>query len=538
MMKRSNTMMMAIALTLILTLLAGCAPKANQAGGDSNAGAAGEQANTPANGTGSKTLTVAYSEGGQTLDPAEANDLTSDTLVLSTYDQLVTYGVKNVNGADIAATEEIKPMLAESWDVSDDQKTYTFKLRKDVKFHSGNPLNADAVVFSLDHIKNSNSGGFLYQQASIESFRKVDDATVEVKLERPNHMFLQILAMYSFSIIDPQAIEGDTNEFLKTKTAGSGPFKLEKWDPSSEAVFVANDNYWQERAKLDKVVMKFMKEASSRTMLLNKGDIDLAMEIPPKDVDTLKQNNDLTVRSDASNRILYMGLNNNMKPFDNPKVRQAIEYAIPHDALLKDVMYGQAKQMKSIVASNTPGFSDKGYVYEYNLDKAKQLLKEAGYEDGFQFDFTLGSGFKDWEDAATVIQAELKKIGVTMNINKLARAQFLEQLRTGNVQAFMSKWTSFVNDPEYHLGFLVDSASSSNYVHYNNTKVNELLKQAAVETDMTKRNGMYEEIQSLINTDMPYLYMYEYNRLVAFNNDVKGYIFFPDECLRFYPISK
>lgn len=536
MMKRSN-LTMALVLTLILALVAGCAPKANQSGGDSAAGS-GEQTNATGSGSGSKTLTVAYSEGGQTLDPAEANDLTSDTLVLSTYDQLVTYGVKNVDGADIAATEEIKPMLAESWDVSDDQKTYTFKLRQDVKFHSGNPLDADAVVFSLDHIKNSNSGGFLYQQASIESYRKVDDHTVEVKLERPNHMFLQILAMYSFSVIDPKAIEGDPSEFLKTKTAGSGPFKLEKWDPSSEAVFVANDDYWQERAKLDKVVMKFMKEASSRTMMLNKGDIDLAMEFPPKDVDTLKQNTGLTVRSDASNRILYMGLNNNMKPFDNPKVRQAIAYAIPHDALLKDVMYGQAKQMKSIVASNTPGFSDNGYEYEYNLDKAKELLKEAGYENGFSFDFTLGSGFKDWEDAATVIQAELKKIGVTMNINKLARAQFLEQLRTGNVQSFMSKWTSFVNDPEYHLGFLVDSESSSNYVHYDNAKVNELLDLAAIETDMTKRNAMYDKIQGLINADMPYVYMYEYNRLVAFNNDVKGYIFFPDECLRFYPLSK
>lgn len=466
MMKRSN-LTMVLVLTLILALVAGCAPKANQSGGDSATGT-GE----PTNATGSNTLTVAYSEGGQTLDLAEANDLTSDTLVLSTYDQLVTYGVKNVDGADIAATEEIKPMLAESWDVSDDQKTYTFNLRQDVKFHSGNPLDADA------------------------------------------------------------------SEFLKTKTAGSGPFKLEKWDPSSEAVFVANDDYWQERAKLDKVVMKFMKEASSRTMMLDKGDIDLAMEIPPKDVATLKQNTGLTVRSDASNRILYMGLNNNMEPFDNPKVRQAIAYAIPHDALLKDIMYGQAKQMKSIVASNTPGFSDNGYEYEYNLDKAKELLKEAGYENGFSFDFTLSSGFKDWEDAATVIQAELKKIGVTMNINKLARAQFLEQLRTGNVQSFMSKWTSFVNDPEYHLGFLVDSESSSNYVHYDNAKVNELLKQAAVETDMTKRNAMYEEIQGLINGDMPYVYMYEYNRLVAFNNDVLGYIFFPDECLRFYPLSK
>ncbi|OPA74724.1 peptide ABC transporter substrate-binding protein [Paenibacillus selenitireducens] len=522
-----------LSFTLMIALLAGCAPKANQAS-NSDVHASSDAASSSTGGA----ITVAYSEGGQTLDPAEANDLTSDTLVLALYDQLVTYGVKQVNGADIADTTDIKPMLAESWEVASDNVTYTFKLRKDAKFQSGNPVTADDVVFSLEHIKNSNSGGFLYQQATIDSFRKVDDSTVEVKLTRPNQLFLQILAMYSFSVIDQKSVQGDAGDFLKTKTAGSGPFVLEKWDPSSEAILKANDAYWQDRAKLDKVTLKFMKEASTRTLLLGKGDLDLAMEIPPKDIETLKSNENITVRSDASNRILYMGLNTAVKPFDNEKVRQAMSYAMPTDALLKDVMFGQAKQMKSIVASNTPGFSDAGYVYSYNLDKAKELLAEAGYPNGFDFDFTLGSGFKDWEDSATILQAELKKIGVNMNIKKLARAQFLEQVQTKKVQAYFSKWTSFVNDPEYHLGFLANSASSSNYVNYNNPKVDDLLKKAAVETDSAKRNEMYGQIQEMINTDMPYAYLYEYNRIVAFNKDLKGYIFFPDECLRFYPLSK
>lgn len=523
-----------LSIMLTIVLLAGCAPKANQAQSNNSP----TEVNAATSGTENKTLTVAYSEGGQTLDPAEANDLTSDTLVLALYDQLVTYGVKQVNGADIADTSVIKPMLADSWTVSADNLTYTFKLRSDAKFHSGKPVNADAVIYSLDHIKNSNSGGFLYETATIDSYKKIDDSTVEVKLTRPNKLFLQILAMYSFSIIDSSVIEGDANTFLKTKTAGSGPFTLEKWDPASEAIFVANETYWQGRAKLDKITLKFMKEASTRTLMLGKGDIDLAMEIPAKNIESLKSNQNITVRSDASNRILYFGLNNKIKPFDNVKVREALAYAIPYDSLVKDVMYGQAKQMKSIVASNTPGFSDAGYVYKYDLDKAKSLLAEAGYPNGFTFDFTLGSGFSDWEDTATIIQAELKKVGITMNIKKLARAQFLEQLKTGNVQSFISKWTSFVNDPEYHLGFLISADSSSNYVHYNNPKVQELLKTAALESDETKRNEMYAQIQEQVNTDVPYLYMYEYNRIVAFNKDVKGYIFFPDECLRFYSLSK
>ncbi|MNC32704.1 Heme-binding protein A precursor [compost metagenome] len=270
-------------------------------------------------------------------------------------------------------------------------------------------------------------------------------------------------------------------------------------------------------------------------LLLDKGDVDMAIEIPPKDVDSLKSNSNLTVASNASNRILYFAMNNKVKPFDNEKVRQAINYAIPYDELLTGVMYGQAKQMKSSVASNTPGFSDAGYVYEHNLDKAKELLKEAGYEKGFTFDFTLGSGFDDWEDDAVLIQAELAKIGVTMN--KLARAQFLEQQKTKNLTAYISKWTSFVNDPGYHLGFLMYGKGSSNYNNYQNAEVDKLWEQANTETDAAKRAELYKQAQEIITTEAPWAYLYEYNRIVGMSNKISGYAFYPDEVIRFYPLS-
>lgn len=230
-------------------------------------------------------------------------------------------------------------------------------------------------------------------------------------------------------------------------------------------------------------------------------------------------------------------MNNNVKPFDNVKVRQAINYAIPYDELLSGVMYGQAKQMKSSVASNTPGFTDAGFVYEHNLDKAKELLAEAGYADGFAFDFTLGSGFDDWEDDAVLIQAELAKIGVTMNINKLARAQFLEQQKTNNLTSYISKWTSFVNDPGYHLGFLLYGKGSSNYINYSNAEVDKLWEEANVETDAAKRTALYEQAQEIITTEAPWAYLYEYNRIVGMSNKISGYAFYPDEVIRFYPLS-
>ncbi|WP_425804840.1 ABC transporter substrate-binding protein [Desulfitobacterium sp. Sab5] len=522
-MKKTKWLAVVLASAMLITA-AGCGTNANQA--NNAAGAAG------------KEIVLAYSDGGQTMDPAEANDLTSDTLVVAAYDQLITYGVKNVNGADIANTEELKPMLAKEWKVSDDQKTYTFTLQDNAKFQSGNPVNAQAVVWSLDHVKNSKSGSFLYGMAEIESCTAKDDKTVEIKLSQPNHNFLQIIAMYNFSIIDPAVVKDKGADYLKNNAAGSGPYKVEKWDPATEAVFTANPNYWQGAAKISKVTTKFIKEPSNRVTLLDKGDADMAIEIPTQNVADLKKNANLIVRSDASNRILYLAFNTKVKPFDNPKVRQAISYAIPYDKLVHDVMYDQAKQMKSAVASNTPGFTDAGFVYKYDLDKAKQLLKEAGYENGFSFDFTLGSGFQDWQDDAVLIQAELAKIGVKMNIQNMARAQFLEAQKTHNLTAYISKWTSFVNDPGYHLGFLLYSKGSSNYGNYQNAQVDKLWEQANVEPDQAKRNELYKQAQQIITTDAPWVYLYEYNRVVGMSKNLKGYIFYPDEIIRFYSLSK
>ncbi|WP_036738002.1 ABC transporter substrate-binding protein [Paenibacillus zanthoxyli] len=528
-------------LTLLLVLcivLAGCAAKSNPPASSASQSPGADSGATTQPAAASSTLTVAFSEGGTTLDPAEASDLTSDTFVIAAYDQLVTYGVKTVDGADVANTDEIKPMLAESWSVSDDNLTYTFKLRSGVKFQSGNPVTADSVVYTLDRVKNSKSGSFLYGMADIKTVTAKDASTVEIALNKPNHMFMQIIALYNFSIVDDVAMKGKNADYLKTNTAGSGPFAVEKWDPASEAVLTANADYWQGAPKLSKVTLKFTKEASNRVLLLDKGDVDMAIEIPAKDVASLQANSALSVKSNASNRILFLALNNKVKPFDNVKVRQAIAYTIPYDQLINDVMHGQAKQMKSAVASNTPGYTDKGYTYEHNLDKAKQLLEEAGYGNGFSFDLTLGSGFQDWEDDAVLIQAELAKVGVTMNINKVARAQFLEMQKKKNLTAYISKWTSFVNDPGYHLGFLMYGKGSSNYNNYSNAEVDKLWEQASQEPNADARKQLYEKAQEIITTEAPWSYLYEYNRIVGMSAKLSGYVYYPDEIIRFYPLSK
>ena len=512
------------ALAVAALVLAGCSANANnQEGADTS---------------GSTTLTAAFSEGGTTLNPAEANDVTSDTFVVAAYDQLVTYATEEVDGKPTAKTDEIVPMLASEWTVNDDATVYTFTLRDDVTFHSGNPLTSADVVGSLDLIKASASASFLYGMAGISSYEALDEHTVSITLSAPNHLFLQILPMYSFSIVDTALVEENGGaEWLNTNTAGSGPYVIESWDPSTEAVLSRNEDYWGAEPAIDDVTVRFITEASNRVQLLSRGEVDVATELPAKDVGSLEDADGVVIDSRASNKILFFAMNNAVAPFDDPLVREAISYAIPYESLIDDVMQGQASPLTSAVPSSMPGFDDSTYPYEHDLDKAQQLLAEAGYPDGFEFDFTLGGGFQDWSDDAVLIQAELEKIGVTMKIKNMARAQFLEALDTKQVQAYISRWTSFVNDPQYHLGLLMTTDTSSNYMNYSNPRVDELWQLAASETDVDVRNEYYAEIQELITADAPWAYLYEYNIVVGLHEGTEGYTSYPDGIIRFAQLS-
>jgi peptide/nickel transport system substrate-binding protein len=515
----------AVAVLASVAVVTGCSANANT------------NANSGEN-TGATTITAAYSEGGTTLNPTEANDVTSDTFVLAAYDQLVTYATEEVDGKKVANTSEIVPMIASSWEVSDDNTEYTFTLRDDIEFQSGNPLTSADVVGSFELIAASSSASFLYGMAGISAVTAVDDYTATITLSEPNHLFLQILPMYSFSIMDTALVaENGGAEWLATNTAGSGPFTVDSWDPSTQAVLSRNEAYWGDAPALEKVNIKFITEASNRVQLLSKGEVQLALEIPAKDVASLEATDGVVIDSRPSNKILYFAMNNAIAPFDNELVRQAITYAIPYDKLLTDVMQGQASPMKSSVASSTPGFTADGNKAEYDLDKARDLLTQAGYPDGFTFDFTLGSGFQDWNDDAVLIQAELAKVGVTMNITNMARAQFLEAIATNQVQSYISRWTSFVNDPGYHLGLLLTSDGTSNYANYNNADVDALWTEAATEPDQDKRNDLYGQAQEIINSESPWAYLYEYNIVVGLQEGTEGYTSYPDGIVRYAQLS-
>ncbi|REK76705.1 ABC transporter substrate-binding protein [Paenibacillus paeoniae] len=528
----------ATSLLLMSVVIAGCTNSANPKGNEtapSSTPAAGTE-NQPAKGS---TITIAYSQGaGQTMDPHEAADLTSASYALALYDQLVTSATEEKDGKTVGRTDKVVPSLAKEWKVSDDGLTYTFTLEEKAKFQSGNPVNADAVVFSLKRLQSKGEGGSLYALSNIDSFTKVDDTTVEIKLSAPNPLLLKYLATFTFSIVDPSVVEGQADDYLTQHSGGSGPFSLEKWDPATEAVFVANKSYWKGAPQADKVIVKYIKEASNRELLLENGDVDVALDIPTKDVEKLRANKDLTISSESTNRIVYLGMNSNIKPFDNLKVREAINYMIPQEQLIHNVAYGQASPMTSSISSKSSAHTSEGNSFKFDPEKAKQLLKEAGYENGLSFDLVVSSATQDYEDIAVLLKSELEKIGVKLEIQKTAPAQYREIINKKEAAAFLGKYTSLVNDPSYHYGFLLATTGASNYAAYSNKDVDALLDSAKSITDEAKRVEIFQEVQKKITADAPWGYLYESNLIAGLRNEVKGYVFYPDEIIRFVTLSK
>jgi peptide/nickel transport system substrate-binding protein len=476
-------------------------------------------------------ITVAFPSLGATLDPVDNTDGITSTFIYATYDRLVRFAV---NG-DMADDKSYEPVLAESWEQSEDGLTWTFHLDKRARFANGDPVTAEDVAFSFKRCAERKNGEFVFRLTRIQETTIIDDHTIQFKLSQLCPTFMQLIEMYPFAICNKSEVEGKPDNWLADNTAGAGPYRIIKHDTAVEVILEARDDYWGSKPSNKKIIVQLVKEPSVRKMLIEKGDVDFVTDLTPVDLDGLENAKNVKILSSPSNTILFFGMNCKLAPFDNPLVRQAICYALPYDTLVSSVMNGRAKRMMSAIPSIMAGHieSEKTH-YEYDLEKAKKLLAEAGFPDGFTFTFVLGSGFQDWEDDSVLIQAELAKIGVKMNINKMDRSQFLEVLRNRDkAQAYISRFISYVNDPGFATGMIMVSNGDMNYFNYGNKKFDEIHTQAEKTIDNAERMKLFGELQEIIAQDAPFGYLYEYNNTVAVRDNIDGFIFFPDRTTRF-----
>jgi peptide/nickel transport system substrate-binding protein len=529
--KRTLGMALSILLAWALTL-AGCgsSPTTETSTEPTQSPAQTESA---ADSSGSKTLIVGRGGDSVSLDPIVATDGESFKVTANIFETLVKYEDTNTN---------ILPALAESWEIAKDGLTYTFKLRKGIKFHDGTDFNAEAVVFNFERWMDKsnpyhNKDGFTYysdmfggykgdETHAIAGVKAVDPYTVQFTLNRPLAPFLNNLGMKPFAIASPEAIKTYGWEKLNEHPVGTGPFIFKEWKRNETITLEKNPNYWQQGLpKLDKVVFKVIPENTARLTALTSGEIDIMDGLNPDDAKTVEGNPELQLVERPSMNIGYLAFNHSKKPFDHPKVREAIAHAVNKQGIVDAFFGGKAQPAVNAMPPSIWGYHDAIQDRAYDLEKAKQLLVEAGYPNGFSTTFWAmpvpRPYMPDGQKIAEAIQQDLKKIGIEAKIVTMEWATYLEKIKQGEQDLYLLGWTGDNGDPDNFLNVLFNPTNRS---RYQNKEVQDLLVRAQSEVDQAKRTEMYKQAQEMLFKDVAMIPLAHSNPLLASKKGISGYV--------------
>lgn len=416
---------------------------------------------------------------------------------------------------------QIHPGLAESWQQLDD-RTMQFKLRKGIKFHNGDDFTAEDVKFSFERMMNSPRIAFVLPP--IERIDIVDDYTVNIVTKTPFGPLLAHLSHPALGMVSKKFLT-ENPEALKEKPIGTGSYKFKEWIYGDKLVLEKNEDFYDKNERgLKYIVFKNVVEASNRAIGLETGEIDIATPISSVDEENIKNNPKLQLLTKPSISYTYIGMNMTKAPLNDIRVRKAINYAIDKQAIIDVILNGNGKIATSPIAPGVFGFTDKTKNYEYNVEKAKELMKEAGYENGFTTSILVFSGEANTQ-TAEIVQAYLKEIGIDLKIEIVEVSAYWDMTERGVHNLFLGSWGVVTGDADYGLYAMYHSSAkggAGNRDFYENEKVDELLDKAKTEIDPETRKKLYEEAQILIVNDAPDVMLYNRNLTVGAQKYIKG----------------
>lgn len=465
-------------------------------------------------------LRYATGTDAQTLDPQFVTDIPTSRVVTKLHETLV---YPDADG-------NMQAVLAESWTVSDDKLSWTFKLREGVMFHDGTPFNAEAVKFTFDRILTKENGSpRASSAAAIDTVEVVDEYTVIIKTKVPFAPLLAQLSAYNLAIISPKAGVALKNEYSKAP-AGTGPFTLGPWTPGEKLTVLRNDNYWGEKAKLDAVEFSVVPEDSARVLMLLSGETDLVSNIPPIMVDRLAGAPGVKVIEETGFRSIYVAFNFNMKPFDDLRVRQAMAHAINTKTLLAGVMNNLGTPGGGLESSVIPG-SAAIDPYPYDPERARALLAEAGLPDGFTTDFYLTTGrYTNDRQLGEAIQAQLAEVGIKVNLQSPEFGTYISMLDAKDkIPMFLLGKGSPTGDPDFTLTINVSTEGSGNYGNYSSKVIDDLLLAQRGTVDVEERREMLRQILQTAYDDVPWIVLFYENQIFGQRDNVKGVQVLPNE---------
>ena len=519
---------------LLLLALAGCG---------AGSGNTADRTHTTGEPVSGGTLVYARGSDAVGLDPGGETDGESMKVCDNIYENLVTYAEEST---------DIVPELATRWEISEDGKTYTFHLRQGVRFHDGEQLTADAVVFSLDRQRNktpphpfhSVGGPFVYWSSMsmddiVADIRAVDDSTVVFRLHRPNAPFLANLAMNFAAIVSPAAVLKYRDDYFKNPV-GTGPFRFVEWVKDDRVVLERHKGYWGPAPYLDRVVFRAIPENTVRLLALEKGDVHGADGLSPLEAQRVDRQGSLQLLRRPGMNVAYLALNMERAPFTDVRVRQAMNHAIDKHAMVDGLYMGYGTVAVNPIPPSMWGFAESVEDYPYDPVKAKQLLAEAGVAPGTKIELYAMSNPRPYMPeplkVAEVIQANLREVGLDAEIRTLEWGTYLDFLQNLKAQCCIIGWNGDNGDPDNFLYVLLDKESAripaQNYSAYKSEELHRVLVDAQTAVDHARRIELYREAQEIVHRDAPWVPLAHMDQLVAFRRGVHGYHVHPTARVR------
>jgi peptide/nickel transport system substrate-binding protein len=465
---------------------------------------------------GAELVVAEGTEIGQ-LDPHKARSMQDLTYGNAIFDTLL----KNPAG-------EVKPNLAVSYKLVDDT-TWEFKLRKGVRFHNGDTFTAKDVKFSFDRMLDPETKNpFRSLYATIKETTVVDEYTVRIMTTNPDPILEKRLCMTAWIIPSDYIREHGIDKYLE-KPIGTGPYRFVKWVKNDYLLMDSNKDYWGGAPKLEKVTFRPIPEAAARLAALELGEVDIVTNVPPFLIPQLKAKDGIDIQSVLSGRIMLVNLNtseNGQEPLRNQKVRQALNYAVDKQLIIKKILMGSAIQRSTILTNYHFGYDPGLDPYPYDPEKAKALLAEAGYPEGFELDFVTPSGrYLMDKEVSEAICGMLNKVGVKTDLRVMETGTWIQAFLSRKLKgAYLVGWGNMFDDAEgTYSNFWVEQAPVCIYKTPIASQVEKLIVEARTEMNKEKRKGIYFEIQRLTLEDAPMIFLYQLKDNYAVRDRVQGF---------------
>src|SRR5690625_1318910 len=522
-MKRWLTLIGLLAIALIVS-----ACSSNDGGGES----ATDDASSSTETDGEKVVVIGLEAEPTSMDAHQLSDYNTSRTAMELYDQLVRFK---------DGSTELEPGLAEKWDVSEDGLEYTFYLRNDVTFHDGTPFNAEAVKFSIDRQIDEDhpfhdTGQYPYADFTfgmVDSVEVVDEYEVKITLTEPFAPFLSNMAMHSASIVSPSAVEEFGDDFT-ANAVGTGPYKLVKWDPGVEVILEKNEDYFKGAPSIDKLIFKPITESETRLAELEVGNLDLIVNVPPDNLQYLREDDRVQVLEEPSMHVWWTAFNTQIEPFDDVRVRQAFNYAINKESIIENILQGTGELANSPLPPIVWGHNPNVDNYPYDPEKAKELLEEAGYGDGLSITYSIpesGSGMQQPQAMATAIQADLAEVGVDAKIETVEWGTYIDEVfvpvEESTMEMHQMSWIGDNGDPDNFLYILLSGeqwpTAGFNDSYYQNDEVDELLAKARVTKDKGERTEMYERVQEIVMEEAPWIVLDHEKQTIVTSSRLKNF---------------